>query len=128
MTDREEYHIPLSRRFIIAFPVILILLSVFSCDRKRAAGISMDTDLGEIRIEVYPDKAPVTAGNFLRYVDEGRMSKAVFFRTVTPDNQPDDEVRIEVIRGMDVVKKIHASAEVNQALTPFIRIRSVNRI
>ena len=37
--------------------------------------------------------------NFLRYVDEGRYEGATFYRVVTPANQPDDDVRIEVIQG-----------------------------
>jgi peptidyl-prolyl cis-trans isomerase A (cyclophilin A) len=59
----------------------------------------METELGEITVEVYPDKAPVTAGNFLTYVDENRFEGAVFYRIVRPDNQPGDSIRIAVIQG-----------------------------
>ena len=37
----------------------------------------LDTADGPIVLELYPDKAPITAGNFLRYVDEKRFDKAV---------------------------------------------------
>ena len=37
--------------------------------------------------------------NFLRYVDGGFFAGGRFHRTVTPDNQPRDSVRIEVIQG-----------------------------
>jgi peptidyl-prolyl cis-trans isomerase A (cyclophilin A) len=43
--------------------------------------------------------APITATNFLRYVDEGRLDSANFYRVVTLDNQPDNDVKIEVIQG-----------------------------
>lgn len=36
--------------------------------------------------------------NFLRYVDAGRYTGGRFHRTVTPANQPDKKVKIEVIQ------------------------------
>ncbi len=59
----------------------------------------MQTKFGNIEFEIYLEKAPVTAGNFLRYVDEHRWGSAAFYRVVTPDNQPNNDVLIEVIQG-----------------------------
>ena len=42
--------------------------------------------------------APVTAANFLRYVDHGLYDGGRFHRTVTLANQPDSVVKIEVIQ------------------------------
>ncbi len=61
--------------------------------------IIMQTDLGAIEIEIDTVHAPVTAANFLRYVDAGHYTPGRFHRTVTPDNQPNNDVRIEVIQG-----------------------------
>ena len=61
--------------------------------------ILMETEMGVILLEVYPDKAPVTAANFLAYVDEDRFRGAVFYRIVRRDNQPGDSIRITVIQG-----------------------------
>lgn len=61
--------------------------------------VLMETVLGEITIEVYLEKAPATAANFLRYVEEGRFEGATFYRVVRLDNQPDNDVKIEVIQG-----------------------------
>ncbi|MCP4712540.1 MAG: peptidylprolyl isomerase [Planctomycetes bacterium] len=61
--------------------------------------VSMDTELGEIVIAVDEKHAPVSAKNFLRYVDEGFYDGGQFHRTVHLDNQPTDEVKIEVIQG-----------------------------
>jgi len=33
--------------------------------------IQMTTNLGEITLELYPDKAPLSVKNFLAYVDQG---------------------------------------------------------
>ena len=67
--------------------------------------VLIETTMGEIKVEVYPDKAPITAGNFLRYVDAGLYDGTTFFRTVTMQNQPDNDVRIEVIQGGQVDKE-----------------------
>lgn len=61
--------------------------------------IRLATELGDIVVELYPDQAPKTVANFLAYVDQGRFEGATFYRTVTPDNQPDNDVKIEVIQG-----------------------------
>ncbi|MDQ3549766.1 MAG: peptidylprolyl isomerase [Chloroflexota bacterium] len=61
--------------------------------------ILIETELGEIEAEIEVERAPVTAENFLRYVDAGFYEGGRWHRTVLPDNQPDNEIRIEVIQG-----------------------------
>ena len=61
--------------------------------------VIMQTDLGAIEIEIDTVRAPVTGANFLRYVDAEYYTPGRFHRTVTPDNQPNNDVRIEVIQG-----------------------------
>ncbi len=61
--------------------------------------IIIETELGDIEAEVFEDKAPITAGNFLSYLDRGFYENGHFYRTVTPSNQPDTDIRIEVIQG-----------------------------
>lgn len=61
--------------------------------------VRMRTDAGDITIEIYHRQAPATAANFLRYVDEGRFEGASFYRVVRMDNQPDNDIKIEVIQG-----------------------------
>lgn len=51
-----------------------------------------------IDLEIDPAHAPVSAANFLRYVDGGHYDGGRFHRTVRLDNQPDNEVQIEVIQ------------------------------
>ena len=61
--------------------------------------VVVETDLGTFELEVDIDRAPVTAANFLRYVDGGHYDGGVFHRTVHEDNQPNDSIRIAVIQG-----------------------------
>lgn len=60
--------------------------------------VALETELGPIEIEVDLARAPVTAANFLRYVDEGFYDGGQFHRAVTPDNQPNNDVKIEVVQ------------------------------
>ena len=61
--------------------------------------ITINTEFGEITLELFPERAPITVDNFLRYVDEDRFTDAVFYRTVRADNQPNNKIKIEVIQG-----------------------------
>ena len=65
---------------------------------QTAPRVRVETSLGVIVMELYPDKAPGTVSNFLRYVDAGHFDGGQFHRTVTPENQPNDSVRIEVVQ------------------------------
>jgi peptidyl-prolyl cis-trans isomerase A (cyclophilin A) len=58
----------------------------------------LDTELGEIEVEVDGAKAPGTVANFLRYVDEKFYDGGQFHRTVTMHNQPNNDVKIEVVQ------------------------------
>ncbi|MDE2794944.1 MAG: peptidylprolyl isomerase [Gemmatimonadota bacterium] len=60
--------------------------------------VVVETDLGIFELEVDVDRAPVTAANFLRYVDGGHYDGGSFYRTVHADNQPNDSIRIAVIQ------------------------------
>ncbi len=66
----------------------------------------MRTELGSIEIDLDRRKAPVTSENFLRYVDAGHYTGGRFHRTVKPDNQPNNVVKIEVVQaGVDPDKE-----------------------
>ncbi|WP_420635008.1 peptidylprolyl isomerase [Candidatus Palauibacter sp.] len=61
--------------------------------------VVVETELGAFELEVDLDRAPVTATNFLRYVDSELYDGGTFFRTVHADNQPNDSIRIAVVQG-----------------------------
>lgn len=99
--SRPFARLALSARAVLC---ILVLSTVLGCAAGPAPAaahprVVFKTSLGSIVVELYPEKAPVTVANFLAYVDEGRYRRATFYRVVTPGNQPDNDVRIEVIQG-----------------------------
>ena len=61
--------------------------------------VDIITPLGTISVEIDQQHAPGTAANFLGFTDQGDYDGSRFYRTVTPDNQPDDTIRIAVIQG-----------------------------
>lgn len=61
--------------------------------------VVIETTMGDITVELEPEKAPITTQNFYRYIDAGRYKEARFHRTVTMENQPDKKIKIEVIQG-----------------------------
>ena len=85
--------------------VNLYLFVILSCTESDSPTtttlpvVKMKTELGEIIIEVDTVNAPVTANNFLRYVDEQLFKTASFYRVVRMDNQPNNSIKIEVIQG-----------------------------
>lgn len=67
--------------------------------------VIIETELGEVEVEVDSIRAPVTAANFLRYVDLGFYRFARFHRTVRADNQPENKVKIAVVQaGLDTLR------------------------
>jgi peptidyl-prolyl cis-trans isomerase A (cyclophilin A) len=78
---------------------VVFCLLIFLGLKAQNPQVLIKTELGDIIIEVYTDKVPITAANFLRYVDENRFEGATFYRVVRLDNQPNNDVKIEVIQG-----------------------------
>ncbi|MGI8855564.1 MAG: peptidylprolyl isomerase [Thermomicrobiales bacterium] len=60
--------------------------------------VLIESAQGAIEVDIDAARAPGTAANFLRYVDGGYYDGGQFHRTVTMANQPDNDVRIEVIQ------------------------------
>ncbi|MBV1776628.1 peptidyl-prolyl cis-trans isomerase [Burkholderiaceae bacterium DAT-1] len=46
------------------------------------SGVRLETTLGAIDLELYPDRAPISVANFLKYVDTGFYDNTVFHRSV----------------------------------------------
>ena len=78
--------------------LIIMLARPVSCDRP-ATLVLIRTDMGDLSVELFPEKAPVTVSNFLSHVENGDYTNSVFYRVVRMDNQPQSKVKIQVIQG-----------------------------
>ena len=84
-------------RTLLAGLAILALTVPAGADEKPVR-VRIETDLGDIEVELDAAKAPNTVANFLKYVDGKFYDGGRFHRTVTPANQPENKVKIEVIQ------------------------------
>lgn len=84
------------------FFVLLFFICITELHAQHNITCLIKTELGNITIELYPSKAPVTVANFLKYVDAHLYDSSSFFRAVTLQNQPKDSIKIEVIQGGNV--------------------------
>lgn len=60
--------------------------------------VVFETDLGKFEVAVDVAHAPITAANFLKYVDGGGYDGGYFHRSVRTDNDPKAKTRIEVVQ------------------------------
>lgn len=90
--------------------LILLPLLALSCHSLAASGVLntsdeevvevlMKTEAGEIRLQLFPQRAPLTVANFLAYVDGKRYNDGAFYRVVRSDNQAQNKIKIAVIQG-----------------------------
>ena len=78
----------LTRRLLCALTLSLGVLSMQATqaqDAPKTAGapqVKFVTNMGEFVVEVYPDKAPKTAENFLQYVRDKHYDGTIFHRVI----------------------------------------------
>lgn len=49
---------------------------------SKSPHVLLKTTAGNIKLELYPEKAPITVKNFLQYVDEGHYNNTIFHRVI----------------------------------------------
>lgn len=86
--------------FLASVLAALALTAAQSTSGKPAAPVVviLETELGPITMEVDVARAPVTAANFLKYVDGKFYDNGLVNRAVRLDNQTRKDVMIEVIQ------------------------------
>ena len=63
----------------------LLALAMLACSTLAAAAnpeVELKTSMGNITLELYPDKAPKTVENFLQYVKDGFFKGTIFHRVI----------------------------------------------
>ncbi len=69
--------------FFLCFVCLLFSAFSFSSPGEQTnPKVIMKTSLGDITIELYPDKAPITVQNFLAYVDAQFYDGTIFHRVI----------------------------------------------
>lgn len=81
-----------------------LLVSAFicsSCSHKKykEPTIKIETNFGDIIVELYPEKAPKTVAAFLSYVDSGYYKNGSFYRVLKEEDQPSNAFKSNLIQG-----------------------------
>lgn len=81
-------------------PFLLYIL-ILSCTHHtyKNPHIKIETQFGNIEVELYPDKAPKTVAAFLSYIDSGFYNNASFYRVLKEEDQPTNSFKSELIQG-----------------------------
>lgn len=87
------------KRTFVLVSFSLLILNVFAQKNVRCV---IKTEMGNIKVELFGAKAPVTVANFLKYVDNQLYDGSSFFRVCTPENEKNRKVKIQVVQGGDV--------------------------
>lgn len=82
---------------------ILLLVSIVilnGCKPKyKNPHIEIQTSVGEIEVELYPEQAPKSVAAFLKNVEAGYYNNTSFYRVLSRDNQATDADKTELIQG-----------------------------
>jgi len=67
---------------IIAFLMFFLIAGFSFAGEKKNPVVLIKTNMGDIYVELYPDKAPKTVENFLKYVKDGFYDGLIFHRVI----------------------------------------------
>ncbi|MDE2691636.1 MAG: peptidylprolyl isomerase [Acidobacteriota bacterium] len=88
-----------TKRLVLGAGAMLVLCGGLACQsEENTVGVVLETALGEIEVLVYPDRAPISANNFLAWVAGGHYEGATFYRVTRPDNTTGPNP-IQVVQG-----------------------------
>jgi peptidyl-prolyl cis-trans isomerase A (cyclophilin A) len=86
---------------LVTLMVLMLLaqagVSPPSTSQSQSVVVVLETEAGQIELEIDTARAPITSANFLKYVDAGIYDGSQFFRTVRPDTETRQDVPIDVI-------------------------------
>lgn len=66
-------------RYLLTALLLFISATGWAADKPR---VILETNKGNIVLELYPDKAPKTVANFLQYVEQGFYTNTIFHRVI----------------------------------------------
>lgn len=98
----------MTMRFIAAAATSAALLAACNAPQEQSAAPGqagqphavIETSLGDIRIMLHADRAPVSVANFLAHVEAGTFEDGSFYRVVRDDNdRPEIENPMNLIQG-----------------------------
>ena len=74
---------------------------IISCSYKKYTQptVKIETNYGDIIVELYSEKAPKTVSAFLSYIDSGYYKSSSFYRVLKAEDQPSSAFKSDLIQG-----------------------------
>ncbi|PVD52372.1 peptidylprolyl isomerase [Terrimonas sp.] len=77
--------------FVVCFSLTVIIGGgILGCPSEKKYDnpvVIIQTKFGDIKVELYPEKAPLTVAAFLQHIDSGYFKNTSFYRVLRDDNQ-----------------------------------------
>jgi peptidyl-prolyl cis-trans isomerase A (cyclophilin A) len=75
---------------MLKYFIVFACFIVIGCNQTsyKNPHVLIETQLGDIEVELFPDKAPKTVAAFLSYVDSGFYNKTSFYRVLKTEELP----------------------------------------
>ena len=70
------------RRLFLPSALLACVLSAASLPALAEPQVTLHTSAGDITLELYPERAPVTVANFLQYAGSGHYDGTIFHRVI----------------------------------------------
>jgi len=70
------------RKIVSTVALICFMAGIASAEGKKNPVVTMETSLGNVKIELFEKEAPVSVGNFLEYTRSGFYSGTIFHRVI----------------------------------------------
>ncbi|MDP3352748.1 MAG: peptidylprolyl isomerase [Flavobacteriaceae bacterium] len=103
----------------------ILLFASINTTAQNTITCSIATSIGEIQIELYPGKAPITVHNFLKYVDNKLYDNSNFYRVCTNENEAERDIKIEVVQAADLTEDL-LFPTINIETTEQTKLRHIN--
>ncbi len=84
--------------YIVRSFLLLFIALVLTACGGGASNVVLQTDLGEIEIQVFEKRAPLSSKDFLYYVDNQLYDGEGFYRSVRPETDP-RKLGMQIIQG-----------------------------
>lgn len=87
------------KKELLLIYLFIIIFASCSHPKYKEPHVLIETNFGDIEVELYPDKAPKSVAAFLSYVDSGFYKKSSFYRVLKEEDQPSGSFKSELIQG-----------------------------
>lgn len=81
---------------------LVVAIAFTSCTQKikyKEPAVKIETNFGDIIVELYPAQAPKTVAAFLSYVDSGYYKNGSFYRVLKSEDQPSNAFKSNLVQG-----------------------------